>query len=569
MAIKEELILDGDSSGARRAVSDLGKSINSTMTEAILKADLARRAFSFISDEIKKGIGSAITQEKTLRQQAAALEVFGISSQHAAKALEAQSTVLERMTGISQEEIRTLQNRALALGIGIDRVDDFIRAAVSLSNVMGRNVNETFNQLIKSQSGMLDETLASIPAIKNLTIEQRKLGGAVDIVNQNFGKFLDLETKGQSLSATVSRFSVAWGNLAKELGNVTIKSDLAVVAMEQTAARLLVAQTHIARGEYLTAFGALFTPQIGKLMEEARSIVIEQNMRAADEAFKAGKEIAASIAKGAASGPAAVVGGGPKTTRGALTEEDIGQFAKDEADIAAHEQRIYVERLDAATRELAAEEAKAHARETILQMNKDREHDIIGKALAENEKIREEFRQQDLFWTKAALESVNTVTQTMVNDGLAALNEWAEGGKFSGAEFARGIMKGIGAALIASGTAHLLQAAFTALVPDPAFAGKASSLAALGGMELALGSGLYAGNIAMARHGVGISSGSAAAGTESGLAPGAFTGGAGSGRGAGGNEPAPIIINFHGPTTKAEVGVAIRDALREAAMVGV
>jgi len=219
----EEFVLKIDDSQAKRSAGEVEKRLGKMFDQSALKAaafnqalSLGQRAMAGLVEWVKKGVESAIQYERTTNQLNTVLRSLGDSGGVWVGILQRQSSVLERLTGISDETIRQYQIMALNMGTASDRVDDLIRASVSLGNAMDMDVRTAMIQIVKTQTGLVEETLKATGAVDGLTQEQLKAGEAIDVINEKFHEQLTVMTEGGA-GATVG-LATAWANLGEEIG---------------------------------------------------------------------------------------------------------------------------------------------------------------------------------------------------------------------------------------------------------------------------------------------------------------------------------------------------------------
>ena len=61
-------------------------------------------------------------------------------------------------------------------GVATDQVDDLMAAGVRLSNAFGMDLRQAIMQLIKTKSGLVEETLKATGALSGLSKEQLQAG---------------------------------------------------------------------------------------------------------------------------------------------------------------------------------------------------------------------------------------------------------------------------------------------------------------------------------------------------------------------------------------------------------
>jgi hypothetical protein len=215
MTIRENIEVSADTSKAQAGARSLEKSFTGSMIKSQLAVQALNKVLDLTVSAIRGSISAAVDYEKTNLKLSAALRNQGLEVTRNQAVLNRQSDALERLTGISDENIRTTQALALNMGISIEEVDKFTRASISLSNTLGIDVESAMRQLIQSQSGMKGQLGRLIPAVQDMTTEQLKNGEAIDIVNESMGENLTLLNQGAA--GAYNRASNAFASFGEAL----------------------------------------------------------------------------------------------------------------------------------------------------------------------------------------------------------------------------------------------------------------------------------------------------------------------------------------------------------------
>lgn len=543
---------------AEDAGGKLRENLSDEMTKQIAIGNLVSAAvsgaYNAISTAITNATKSALEYERSMIQQEVTLKAFAIGSAQASAVLEAQSTVIERLTGVSQENIRTMQNRAIVMGISVGATDELIRASIGMANVLGRNVNEVMTQLIKSQSGSLDETLNSIDAFKSLTKEQLRNGDAIRLANDLYGKFVDLNTRGGGVAASLVQIETAFGNTGKAIARMVTEAEKVKGAFEFAADLSFLVQrmTENAKGAS-EEFQKLFkhfdpltlTPITAniRLIGIAVSWLADRARKAQDEEAKHAGAIAET---GAMASQTSV-----KVTDYSNKVRDIALRAIATQERHAEEARKAAREYDELARAIGSvedatkafgimdlrkppepppliPEAKLRAREEqaaaermtlaeryytkygeLVMRSEDGINQLVIDRLAHRDAIEEQKKNDSLVRWDSFGEKMKDIAAsgfgTFASMGISALEKLVEGQKVNAAEFLRDFMAMLGKQLIASGVAHLAQAGFMYFSPDPTMVARAPGATSSALAEIAVGTAFTAGNLALGAAGVGVS----------------------------------------------------------------
>lgn len=128
----------------------------------------------------------------------------------------AQASQLQSKSIYGDETIIEQQAFLAALGLTERQIGSTINAAVQLSAALGMDLNSAVRNLAKTYSGLAGELGESIPALRNLTEEQMKAGGAIEYVNANYKGFA--ETAEQTGKGPLQQLMNTLGDIAELFG---------------------------------------------------------------------------------------------------------------------------------------------------------------------------------------------------------------------------------------------------------------------------------------------------------------------------------------------------------------
>lgn len=528
--IVEEIEVRADTTQATQATKTFEKSLVGSFAVGQIAAQAFTKAFSILVDQFKKGITDFKEYQKTTLQLETTLKRLGDVNGKWTSALQQQASQLQGLTGHSDEVIRRMQIMGLNMGVATDKIGPMIKAAVSLSNVMGRDVNETMKQLIQSTSGMAGELGRAVPAIRGLTKEQLEAGGAIDAINASMGDQVDALTKGSSGQAL--GLQNAWADLREEF--VAVLDALAPVesAFQRIADWMLVNRK--------LGIESLIFMDADTLKQTAHGLREIESAQARLAMAQAKSD--AGVLKGAG---AIGAGRGRRGGAGGASGIDIDPTG-------------YAEE----------ERAAADARFEAFMADRERQYDAEAMWAQKTGELKDFYAQQDIermdYLTGYAEAVSGAVTATMSQHliGLAQGNEIAW--KKSARSFAGALISAAGQALIAKGMAGLAESLMVAFTGGPT---AAAGLAAASAKAVATGFAITAAGTALgggAGHAALPGVGGVGGGTSTFIpSPEAYKKDR---QQAGGGTT--IIVNVEGAFSQAEAGREIRDALGAAARVG-
>jgi hypothetical protein len=172
---------------------------------------------------LKKAVSEAVEEENGIRQLNLAIAGTGEFSAEASKGLLEFADSLGDITGLGDDAIRSSLTLAKSFGITNDAAKELVRAATNLSAVTGQDLESTVKQL----GGTLDGSIGKLSNLgaefRNLTEDQVKNLGVVDLINTKYGEAG--EALGQTFSANLNRLTKAFDDSFKAVGQEIINDN--------------------------------------------------------------------------------------------------------------------------------------------------------------------------------------------------------------------------------------------------------------------------------------------------------------------------------------------------------
>lgn len=131
-----------------------------------------------------------------------------------------QAAELQSRTIYGDEVIIEQQAFLAALGLTEQQIGSTINAAIQLSAALGIDLNSAVRNLAKTYSGLAGELGESIPALRNLTAEEMKAGGAIAYVNDNYKGFAEIAA--QTGMGPLQQLKNTLGDLAEQFGTILV-----------------------------------------------------------------------------------------------------------------------------------------------------------------------------------------------------------------------------------------------------------------------------------------------------------------------------------------------------------
>lgn len=195
---------------------------------------LATKAYSAFSSVITETTKAFSVQEKAQKGLADTLRLNGEFTRTAIEDFKEFASNLQSVSVVGDEATLGFLKQAKALGLTNDQAKQAVIAAAELSAGLGKDLNSSFNQVIKTFGGFAGELGEALPQIRDLTKAQLQAGGATDLLIAKF--------KGQqeALANTFGGSSIqranAFGDLLEQIGQTFVEAfDLTAVNKQATA----------------------------------------------------------------------------------------------------------------------------------------------------------------------------------------------------------------------------------------------------------------------------------------------------------------------------------------------
>ena len=159
----------------------------------------------------------AESEKQSLRLNAAisASETIGSSGRRALDDLAASTA---KLAGVDDDAVTGMEAMLVSTGRTTDEIDKMMTAALGLSNATGVDLNTALTQINGTFSGTTGRLDKMTPALKDLTEEQLKNGGAVDVLLAKYGSLAT--ALGSSSSASMANYKTQLGNVQEALGSL-------------------------------------------------------------------------------------------------------------------------------------------------------------------------------------------------------------------------------------------------------------------------------------------------------------------------------------------------------------
>ncbi len=175
----------------------------------------AAAAYKIYNDVLKESISLAVEAETSQLRLKNILEVTGRGSAGTAASINAWAASLANLSGVSDEAISNMVSTAIALGQNEAQARKLAEAAVVLHNRLGRDVDQSFQELIQTLDGSAGRFAKLIPGMDQATESMLKQGKAADIVIHALGS-----SEAEGVSGAWHRLQNAISEDKENLGKV-------------------------------------------------------------------------------------------------------------------------------------------------------------------------------------------------------------------------------------------------------------------------------------------------------------------------------------------------------------
>lgn len=220
------IIIKGEnniSSSVKSAQKDLN-SLNNTVQNLSKTFKTAFTATAILAglNKIAKTVTSLAKEymevEQSISKLSASSTLYGQNLSELTNIVETFS----KQTMESKDTVRDMVSQLSALGKSENDISKITEASIALSNVTGKSLTESFNQMLSTLKGEVGELSKLDTSFQNLTSEQLKHGDAVDIVIKKYGE-LSKSMASASLSQDWKNISDTFSSIKQNAGKIILQ----------------------------------------------------------------------------------------------------------------------------------------------------------------------------------------------------------------------------------------------------------------------------------------------------------------------------------------------------------
>ena len=213
MAVVDKYIIDVKTQGAKKANTEMGKL---SATSKQLGKSLGAAAVAYFGTQ---GLISAINGSiAAYQQQEMAERKLQTALGRTSQALLNQASALQKVTTFGDEAIIAQQAFLGSIGFTEEKIKNLIPVALDLASATGQTLEFAVRNLAKTYSGLTGELGELIPQTKELTAEELKAGGALQVISDLMGGSAVENTK--TMTGSMEQAKNAIGDTAEAIGEV-------------------------------------------------------------------------------------------------------------------------------------------------------------------------------------------------------------------------------------------------------------------------------------------------------------------------------------------------------------
>lgn len=193
-------------------------------------ATVVYEAFEMVEHQLEKAIEASLENEKATNMMKGALVSTGQYTQVAAKDLEEYTHEIEKTTGATGAQVKSMLAQGVQMGLTIEKSKELEEASRKLAAANNTDVRSAFDMLRQSLAGHSRGLAMVLPQIKEFGAAQLMQGAAIDVVNQALTAQYNLYQN--SFPASLDRAKGSVERVYVAVGNIITQNPLAVKAVQ-------------------------------------------------------------------------------------------------------------------------------------------------------------------------------------------------------------------------------------------------------------------------------------------------------------------------------------------------
>jgi len=194
-----------------KGLNDVAQRMSKLMTLAF-----GAISIKVFADQLKQTVNLFGIQEKAELRLAAAARNNPLINGQAVKGLKAYAASLQEISIFGDEAIIQQQAFLTTLQLSEEQINGVMSAAVDLASTGIVSLDSAVKNIAKTYAGMTGELGELIPTLKQLTVEELKAGGAVDMIAEAYGGMAEAAAAG--ISGTMEQLKNKIGDMKEKIG---------------------------------------------------------------------------------------------------------------------------------------------------------------------------------------------------------------------------------------------------------------------------------------------------------------------------------------------------------------
>lgn len=201
-------------SGLKDKAQAVTTSIDKNFVQTAVKIYAAVKAVQAFYNQVNQLVAAYEVQDDAERKLSAAALNNPYINGRGVRSLKEFATEMQRLTRFGDEQIIQQEQWLVGLGYSEQQIKDVIAASADLASTGMFSLESAVRNVSKTFAGMTGELGEAIPALRDLTTEQLKAGGAVKIIAENYAGLA------AAARASASGQRTAFQNLAGDVQEV-------------------------------------------------------------------------------------------------------------------------------------------------------------------------------------------------------------------------------------------------------------------------------------------------------------------------------------------------------------
>lgn len=231
--------IGNSSKEAGAKVSDFGSRVGSIVA-GLAVFETLKGVFSSLSGFLGEAVQGAAESEVAFNQLSQSLVRAGTYTQENVASFQAYAAELSKLSSLDDDVIVGQLAIARNFAQTDEQAKKLVSAAADLSRAMGIDFEtavELLGRTLDGTAGRLNET---VPAMRGLSEESLKAGGAIELVSQQFGGAALAHVS--TYQGAIAQLSIQWGNFSETVGDIIV-SNAGLAAGINEVAKIVIGLT--------------------------------------------------------------------------------------------------------------------------------------------------------------------------------------------------------------------------------------------------------------------------------------------------------------------------------------